>query len=84
MKIKAMEHTLNTKLSIFPVNKTANSIENKIIAETESKSDKQIQIITTTGAISTAIFLLNRSSSKASSIYFNPPPIIAKARIIEI
>ena len=54
-------HKLSTPT--FPVNKTANSIENKIIAETESKNDKQIQIITTTGggAISTAIFLLNLS-----------------------
>jgi hypothetical protein len=71
-------------LSIFPVSKTAKSIENKIVAETESEIERQVQIITKIGAISIAARLLNISSSKASSMYFSPAPITANARIIKI
>ncbi|MCW3132973.1 MAG: hypothetical protein N2V78_01385 [Methanophagales archaeon] len=80
----AIELSLNIRLSTFPPIKTERRIEKRMVCAAVSFIANITAIITKMGAIDIAFFLLNKSSSKASSIYFSPPPIIAKARIITI
>lgn len=79
-----MELTLNIPLSTFPPIKTERRIEKRIVCDAVSFIANIHAIITMICAITIAFFLLNLSSSKASSIYFSPAPIIAKARMIAI
>ncbi len=80
----AIELSLNIQLSTFPPIKTERRIEKRIVCDAVSFIANIPATITKIGAVNIAFFLLNKSSSKASSMYFSPPPIIAKARIIKI